>query len=97
MAPAQCRGHSHFAARGAPRRPIEVDGYTDTTGTHEYNERLSQARADALAFRLVRHGVNRGRIVTHGLGETQLAMPTGNNVSEPRNRRVVIRILPARH
>jgi hypothetical protein len=26
-----------------------------------------------------------------------LAMPTGNNVSEPRNRRVVIRILPARH
>lgn len=84
-------------AKAHPRRPIEVDGYTDTTGTHEYNEQLSQARADAVASVLVRHGVNSRRIVTRGLGETQLAVPTGNNVSEPRNRRVVIRILPARH
>ena len=82
-------------ALSASRRPIEVDGYTDTTGTHEHNQQLSQARADAVAQVLVRHGVDRKRILTRGLGETDLAIPTGNNVSEHRNRRVVIRLLPA--
>lgn len=82
-------------AMAHPRRPIVVDGYTDTTGTREYNEELSQARAQAVASILVRHGVNPRRIIAHGLGERDLAVPTGDNVSEPRNRRVVIRLLPA--
>jgi outer membrane protein OmpA-like peptidoglycan-associated protein len=75
------------------RAPIEVDGFTDTVGTHENNMALSQARAEAVASILVRNGVDQRRIVTHGLGETHLAVETGNNVSERRNRRVVIRLL----
>jgi len=78
------------------RRPIEVDGYTDTTGTHEHNAELSRQRADAVADILVRHGVDRRRVVTRGLGERDLAVATGDNVSEHRNRRVVIRILAER-
>jgi outer membrane protein OmpA-like peptidoglycan-associated protein len=80
-------------AQAHPNRPIEIDGYTDTTGTHDHNQILSQQRADAVADILVRHGIDRKRILTRGLGETNLAVPTGNNVSEHRNRRVVIRLL----
>ena len=79
--------------RAHPRRPVEVDGYTDTTGDHQHNLDLSRARADAVADVLTHQGVAGSRIHTHGFGETHLAVPTGNNVSEPRNRRVVVRIL----
>jgi outer membrane protein OmpA-like peptidoglycan-associated protein len=42
---------------------------------------------------LVRQGVKPDRILARGYGETVLAVKTGNGVREPRNRRVVIRIL----
>ena len=73
---------------------IDVDGYTDTVGTHEHNETLSRARAQSVADALAHNGVEPGRISVRGLGETRLAVETGNNVAEPRNRRVVIRLLP---
>jgi len=80
-------------ARQHPGSPIVVDGYTDTTGTHEHNIDLSEARAKSVAAALMREGVNGRRIETHGFGETHLAVATANDVSERRNRRVVIRIL----
>ena len=76
------------------RTLIEVNGYTDTTGTPEYNRRLSQRRAEAVANVLVDDGVNPARISPRGFGETHLLIPTGDNVDEPRNRRVQIRIVP---
>ena len=73
---------------------IEVNGYTDTSGSADYNLKLSQARAEAVADELVNDGINPARISPRGYGETHLRIPTGDNVSEPRNRRVEIRILP---
>lgn len=73
---------------------INVNGFTDTTGTYDYNMRLSQKRAEAVANVLVDDGVNPARISPRGFGETHLAVPTGDNVNEPRNRRVEIRIVP---
>jgi len=72
---------------------IVVDGYTDTTGTPDHNLDLSRARAQAVADALMKEGINDRRIETHGFGETHLAVPTGDQVSEPRNRRVVIRLM----
>ena len=80
-------------ARRHPGAEIAVDGYTDTTGTAEHNLGLSNARAISVADALVNEGVNGRRISTHGYGESNLAVPTGDEVSEPRNRRVVIRLL----
>ena len=51
------------------------------------------ARADAVAAVLARKGVERERIKTEGLGETHLAVQTGDGVREPRNRRVIIRLI----
>jgi len=69
---------------------IEVNGYTDTSGTPAYNQRLSVRRAQNVAAELVRDGVPRNAISIQGFGETHLLVPTGPNVREPQNRRVEI-------
>ncbi len=69
---------------------IEVNGHTDTSGSARYNQGLSERRAAAVAGELVRLGVPRGEIVTRGFGQTQLLVPTPDNVREPQNRRVEI-------
>jgi OOP family OmpA-OmpF porin len=69
---------------------IEVNGYTDTSGTPAYNQRLSVRRAQAVAAELVRDGVPREAIAIAGFGETHLLVPTAAGVREPQNRRVEI-------
>jgi outer membrane protein OmpA-like peptidoglycan-associated protein len=69
---------------------IEVNGYTDTSGTPAYNQRLSVRRAQSVAAELVRDGVPRQAITIQGFGETHLLVPTGDGVREPQNRRVEI-------
>ena len=69
---------------------IEVAGHTDTVGSAQYNQGLSQRRANNVAAELVRLGVPRESIVTAGYGFTRPLGPTGPNVREPQNRRVEI-------
>ncbi|MDE8344536.1 MAG: OmpA family protein, partial [Acidocella sp.] len=69
---------------------IEVNGYTDTSGTPQYNQGLSVRRAQAVAAELVKDGVPQSAISIHGYGETHPLVPTGPNVREPQNRRVEI-------
>jgi OmpA-OmpF porin, OOP family len=69
---------------------IEVNGYTDTSGTPKYNEGLSLRRAKTVAAELVRDGVPQSAISIQGLGETHLLVETGPGVREPQNRRVEI-------
>jgi outer membrane protein OmpA-like peptidoglycan-associated protein len=67
-----------------------VNGYTDTTGTPQYNMGLSIRRANAVAAELVKDGVPKAAIAIQGFGETHLLVPTGPQVREPQNRRVEI-------
>ena len=69
---------------------IEVNGYTDTSGTPRYNQGLSIRRAKAVAAELVKDGVPQSAIAIQGFGETHLLVPTGPGVREPQNRRVEI-------
>lgn len=81
------------AARNAARvrvTTIEVNGYTDTSGTRQYNRGLSVRRARAVEAELIRDGVAASEIGIRGFGETHLLVPTGNGVREPQNRRVEI-------
>jgi outer membrane protein OmpA-like peptidoglycan-associated protein len=74
---------------------IEVNGYADTVGSHQFNQDLSERRARSVAGVLITEGrVMPERIIPQGFGETQLAVPTADGVNEPRNRRVEIRISP---
>jgi OmpA-OmpF porin, OOP family len=69
---------------------IEVNGYTDTSGTAQYNQGLSLRRAQAVQAELVRDGVPANTITIQGFGDTKLLVPTGPGVREPQNRRVEI-------
>lgn len=69
---------------------IEVDGYTDLSGTARYNKALSLRRANAVAEELVRDGVAPTEIAVQGFGETHPLVPTAKGVREPQNRRVEI-------
>jgi outer membrane protein OmpA-like peptidoglycan-associated protein len=69
---------------------IDVNGYTDTSGTPTYNQGLSVRRAQAVAAELVKDGVPKGAIAISGFGDTHLLVPTGPGVREPQNRRVEI-------
>ena len=69
---------------------LEVNGYTDTSGTPKYNQGLSVRRAQAVAAELVKDGVPKSAITIQGFGETHLLVATGPNVREPQNRRVEI-------
>jgi OOP family OmpA-OmpF porin len=69
---------------------IEVNGYTDRSGTPQYNLRLSMRRAQNVAAELVRDGVPRNVINIHGYGESHPLVPTAPGVREPQNRRVEI-------
>lgn len=69
---------------------IEVNGYTDLSGTAGYNQRLSVRRAESVEAELVRDGVARGEIGIHGYGESNPLVPTAQGVREPQNRRVEI-------
>ena len=79
-----------------PNSLIDVYGFTDTTGTASYNQDLSLRRAKAVADYLAERGVARGRMATQGFGEQYdyLRVKTGDNVNEPLNRRVEIKIVP---
>jgi OmpA-OmpF porin, OOP family len=69
---------------------IEVNGYTDTSGTPRYNQGLSVRRATAVQAELVKDGVPQNAITIQGFGDTHLLVPTGPGVREPQNRRVEI-------
>jgi outer membrane protein OmpA-like peptidoglycan-associated protein len=69
---------------------LEVNGYTDTSGTPKYNQGLSVRRAQAVAAELVKDGVPKSAITIQGFGETHLLVATGPGVREPQNRRVEI-------
>jgi len=83
---AQAASDSKTAATTA----ISVSGYTDTSGTPDYNQGLSERRAQAVAGQLVTDGVPSSEIEIHAYGETHLLVPTGPGVREPQNRRVEI-------
>lgn len=69
---------------------ILVTGHTDTSGSADYNLRLSERRAQMVADELERQGVSAADMVLIGRGEEELRIPTGDNVREAGNRRVEI-------
>jgi outer membrane protein OmpA-like peptidoglycan-associated protein len=71
---------------------IVATGYTDLSGTPQYNLALSERRADAVKAELVRLGVPAAVITTIGMGEADPLVPTKDGVREAQNRRVEIQI-----
>ena len=75
-----------------PLPDVAVIGHTDTVGGLEYNDKLSRARAERMRDMLVELGIPPERIQAAGRGKRELLVPTEDNISEPRNRRVEINV-----
>ncbi len=73
-----------------PVSDIQITGYTDTTGDAASNDKLSFDRAVEVRAALARDGLPVGGARVTGRGERDLRVPTGDQVSEPRNRRVEV-------
>jgi OOP family OmpA-OmpF porin len=78
------------AAQGMDAVNISATGHADTSGSEDYNMALSLRRADAVREALVAGGVPAEAITVAGRGESEPAVPTGDNVREQANRRVEI-------
>ena len=69
---------------------IQVNGFTDRSGSPQYNQALSVRRAQTVEGELVRDGVPQRVISIRGFGEQNPLVPTADGVREPQNRRVEI-------
>ena len=80
------------ALRERPLPDVLVIGHTDTVGEPTDNDRLSGQRAETVKGFLVEIGIPAARIRTSGRGEREPLIRTGDEVDEPRNRRVEINV-----
>ena len=76
-----------------PDTDITVDGHTDSVGSEEYNQQLSERRANSVADYLAAQGVSRSRITTHGYGETRPVATNETDAGRAQNRRVEVAIV----
>jgi outer membrane protein OmpA-like peptidoglycan-associated protein len=75
---------------------IAVEGYTDNTGSRQYNEVLSRRRADAVVEYLVaKHDIPIYRIHMIGLGQEKPLDETHNRTARAKNRRVEVKVFSA--
>jgi outer membrane protein OmpA-like peptidoglycan-associated protein len=73
---------------------VEVAGHTDSTGSNEYNQSLSERRARSVAAYLQSQGVIPGRLITVGMGETRPVSDNNTPSGRQLNRRVEITMVP---
>src|SRR5204863_5924322 len=77
-------------ARSGGQANIVIVGHTDTSGSADYNQKLSVRRANVVVEALVTMGARRNALHASGVGETDLAVQTEDNVKEAKKRRNVI-------
>jgi len=75
-----------------PGSDLLIAGHTDSVGTDSYNLGLSQRRAESAASYLVSNGVDRTRLRSRGLGETEPVAPNDSEAGRSKNRRVEVAI-----
>jgi len=73
---------------------VDVVGHTDSTGSLELNQRLSQQRASSVATYLESQGVLSQRVATRGMGPNSPVAPNDTAEGRAQNRRVEIFLTP---
>lgn len=76
-----------------PSASLIVDGHTDATGTEDYNQWLSQKRAESVMNYAIEKGLNKNSITTNGYGQTKPVAPNNTKEGREKNRRVEVTIV----
>lgn len=77
-----------------PETVVNIAGHTDSTGSADYNKRLSERRAEAVGNHLAQSGVQRQRLSMSGYGLTQPVASNDTEDGRSQNRRVEITLSP---
>ena len=80
------------SVKGYPAPQVTVIGHTDTAGTATANVGLGLRRANVVRMRLIEAGLDGSAVNVTSHGEATLLVPTADDVSEPKNRRVEISV-----
>ena len=73
---------------------VEVAGHTDSTGAADYNQKLSERRANSVAQYLESQGLANNRVVTVGAGESRPVADNTTPEGRQANRRVELTLTP---
>ena len=99
-ASAELTGDSHrvldevvATLRRNPDLKLEVAGYTDSRGSHSFNVRLSQKRAEAVRDYLVSQGIAADRLTAKGYGPSDPIADNATEAGQAANRRVELHII----
>jgi outer membrane protein OmpA-like peptidoglycan-associated protein len=76
-----------------PKRNVQIEGFTDNVGGNDYNQGLSERRAESVRNALTSMGIAADRIVTKGLGNSSPVADNATAEGRQQNRRVEVVIL----
>ncbi len=79
--------------RENPTLQVEINAHTDDVGSAEYNQFLSERRAESVVKFLIESKIDDQRFVANGLGESDPVVPNDTEENRAKNRRVVLKIL----
>jgi outer membrane protein OmpA-like peptidoglycan-associated protein len=79
--------------RTNPQLRVEIQGHTDDVGNDRANQRLSEARANAVRDYMVQRGIDGSRMTTRGYGETTPLVPNDSPENRSKNRRIQFKVL----
>jgi outer membrane protein OmpA-like peptidoglycan-associated protein len=75
---------------GHPGLTLQVEGYTDNVGSDEFNQKLSEQRANGVRDYLISQGISENSVSAHGLGKSNPIAPNETAQGRAQNRRVQI-------
>lgn len=75
-----------------PTIMIDIHGHTDNQGPDDYNQKLSEGRANAVRDYLISKGIDGGRLTARGFGESQPVAPNTTAEGRAKNRRTEFKI-----
>ncbi len=75
-----------------PQSVVNITGYTDSTGAAEYNQQLSERRAQAVADAVIAQGIDSSRVTVSGGGESNPIASNDTREGRSANRRVEIEV-----
>ena len=83
--------YANYLVKNADKK-AEISGYTDSTGSEEYNLKLSQRRAESAKAYLVNKGVAANRLTAKGYGKTNFVADNKTANGRAQNRRIEIEV-----
>ncbi|MCX6269769.1 MAG: OmpA family protein, partial [Bacteroidetes bacterium] len=76
-----------------PRLKVEISSHTDSKGSDQYNQVLSENRAKSVVDYLINAGIDKSRLIYKGYGESQPIATNETDEGRQLNRRTEFKIL----